>query len=108
MLEVAGAAHDEQREHEGADAERRPHRLQASQVGVEAGDEHVADAVQQAGEGEEDAVGVGGEASGGQVRHREQAHDDGQERHQVGGKTRGAAEGREHVAAGHDHRPEHD
>ena len=82
-LEVAGPAHDDERADEGGDAERRPERLEPGQVLVEAGDEHVADAVEEPGHREEHAVGVGRQLAGGDVGGGEQADDHPEERDDV-------------------------
>ena len=95
----------------GDDADERPGRLQPGEVRVDAGDEHVADAVEQRGDRQQDAVGAGCEAAGGEVGGEQQAEDDGEERHQVGRQRGGAPEGDERVGAdrderGHEHEPE--
>ena len=66
--QVVDPAHDDQGGDVGADADQRPRGLQAGEpFGVEAGDHHVAEAVEQRGEREQHAVGAAGEAAGGDV-----------------------------------------
>ncbi len=69
-----------------ADADRGPQRLETGQVIVEPGDEHVADAVEQAGDRQQHAVGRRRQLAQGEVGHREEADDDrgGTERHWTG------------------------
>ena len=83
-FEVTRPANHEQRQDVGADAEGGPHGLQAGKVPVEAGDEDVAQAVEQAGDREQDAVGLGRQPSRGDVGHRQQPDDHREERGQVG------------------------
>ena len=81
----------------GGDADERPRRLQAGQVGVEAGDHHVAEAVEQRGERQQRAVGAAGETAGGEVGGDEQAEDDDEERHEVGRERGGRGRARTSV-----------
>ena len=71
-LQVADPADGGQGGDEGADADGRPQRLVAGQVGVEPGDDHEADAVEEDGQTEQGAVGPGGEAADGQVGDQRQ------------------------------------
>ena len=68
-LQVPDPLDEPQDDDEGGDADGRPQRLVAGQVGVEAGDGHEPEAVEQDGEAEEGAVGPGGEAADGEVGH---------------------------------------
>ena len=106
-LDVAGAGDEGEGGDEGADADHRPHRLEAGQVGPQAGDEHVADAVEQPGQGQEEGVGAGGQPAHGQVGRHQQPQDDQQEGDEVGGQRRAAAEGGEHVGPAGDHPGQH-
>ena len=109
--EVGHPPDDEEGGDVGADGHQRPRRLQPGQVGVDAGDHHVAQPVEQRGQREQRAVRAGRERPGGQVGDEEQAEDDDEERRQVGRQRRGAAERGEDVGArrddgGEDDQPE--
>ena len=75
---------------------------------VETGDEHVAEAVEQAGDRQQDAVGLGRKPPHGDVGDGQQPHDHGQERSQVGREGGGAPERGERVRADDDDGAEHD
>ena len=62
--QVGHAADDDQGGDVGRDRHEGPRRLQAGQVGVDAGDHHVAEPVEQGGEGEQRAVGAAGRRRG--------------------------------------------
>ena len=70
---------------------------------VEAGDEDVADAVEQGGQRQQERVGVSGQPAGGEVGDQQQAEDDAEERHDVGRHGGGAAEAGQGVGGHGDH-----
>ena len=66
--EVGSPLHDGERQHEGDDGDDAPRRLQTGEaLGLEAGDHHVADAVEQGDEGEQRRLGAAGEPAHGEV-----------------------------------------
>ena len=65
----------------GADGDEAPRGLQAGEAVVEPGDHHVADAVQQCGEGEQGGLGAAGQQTGSEVGQQQQAQQGDEERH---------------------------
>ena len=106
--EVRRPLDDDQREHEHDDGDDAPRRLQPGEAIVEAGDHHVADAVEQGGEGEHRRVGAAGEPAHGEVGDDEHAEQHGEERDDAGGDDGELAERGERVGAGRDQRGHHD
>ena len=83
-LEVAGPTDEGEGGDEGARCPTAVHSdLQAGQVLVEAGDEHVAQPVEQDGQREEGAVGPGRQLPHGEVRGEEQGQEQAEERPDV-------------------------
>jgi hypothetical protein len=113
-LQIAHPPHDHEGGHEGDDPDRDPPRLQAGQVLgfgpglVEAHDEHVAQAVQEPGDGHEGGVGVGRQPADGDVGHELEAEHHGEERPDVGGDGRVLGERGQEVGPHRDERAEHD
>ena len=110
-LQVARSPDDEERPDEGGDAERRPHRLQAGKLVVEAGDEYVAEAVEQGDQRQQRAVGVRRQPPGGDVGDHQQPDDHAEEGADVGGQGGGVAQTGQQVGAhgedgGQDHQAE--
>ena len=110
-VEVARAADDGQGEHVGGHPAGRPGRLQRGVVGgraqVDPQDHHVAEAVEQEGDGQDDRVGVGHEDAVGDVGHRPEPQHGQQEGHHVGGHLGGVAEDHQGVGGHDDHRGRH-
>ena len=65
--EVGRPLDDEQRGDEHGDGDDAPRRLQPGEAVVEAGDHHVAEAVEERGERQQRRVGAGGEPAHGEV-----------------------------------------
>ena len=105
-LQVAHAAHDDEREHVRADAHRGPVRLQRGEMLVEARDEHVADAVEKHRERQQGAVGTRRKTSRRDVRDEEQHEHLHEEGPDVRGERGGPAEGAQGVEPGDDQRSE--
>ena len=101
-VEVAGPAHQRQGQDVGAHPRRRPPRLGLRPVLGDAGQHHVAQPVQQGGDGQEDRAGVGGVDPVGDVRGQAEPEHDAQERPQVGRDLRGRAHRGEDVGGHHD------
>ncbi len=102
--ERADVAHERQREDEGGDADRRPHRLRRSDAlrgrncEVQPRDRHEADAQEGGDEGEQGRVGVGGEPADGDVRDHEEGEDRDGEGPEIGRERGRLGQGEEHVA----------
>ena len=107
-LEVAGPADEQQGGDEGGDRRGGPDRLQPGLGGRKAGDEHVADAVEQAGRRQQDGVGVGGQPAHGQMGDEQQGEDDAEEGSDVGGQVAGLAEAGQGVEAAGEQDGQHD
>ena len=71
--QVGRALDDDEGGDVGADGDEAPRGLQAGEAVVEPGDHHVADAVQQRGEGEQGGFGAAGQQTGGEVGQQQQA-----------------------------------
>ncbi len=107
-FEVASPPDQRQGGHERSDPGGRPHRLEAGFVGGEAGNEDIADPVEQPGRRQQDRIGVRRQPAHGQVGGQEQAEDDHQERPHVGGQVAGLAQTGEGVETpGEDHDQEY-
>ena len=100
-VEVARPAHDDQGDDVGAHPHRRPPCLGLGPVLGDAGEHHVAEPVQQCGDGQEHGVGVRRVDPVGDVRGEPEPEHDAQERPQVGGDLRRGADRGEDVG-GHD------
>ena len=78
-LQIAGVANHQQREHVEHHAERGPGGLAPGLAGIPAGDDDVADAVEQRGQRQDDRVGVGRQPAVGHVGDQGQSEDDPEE-----------------------------
>ncbi len=104
-LERADVAHDDERDHERADADRGPDRLHPGEVAVESRDDDVADPVEQERDRQQRRVGAGREPADREVCDHVEAEDGEEEHPQVGRDVRPVGEQEQHVArGGHDDR----
>src|SRR2546429_375245 len=76
---------------------------QPRQLGVQPGDEHIADAVEEPGQREQDRIGVGRVPAKGDVGQAEEADDDSEERPDVGWQRCRLAEAGQRVRRDHEH-----
>ena len=106
--EVGRPLDDDERGDEPGDGDDAPRRLQAGQAVVEAGDHHVADAVEQGGERQQRAVGAGRQPAHGEVGEHEQPEQEGEERDDAGRDHGELAERGQRVGAGRDEPGHHD
>ena len=95
--QVGGPLDEQQRGDERPDRDEAPRRLQAGEALVEAGDHHVADAVQEDDERQQRAVGAAGEQTDGDVGGCDEPEDDREERDDPGRDDRVGAERGDHV-----------
>jgi hypothetical protein len=100
--EVGGSLHQQQHQHERRDRDEGPRGLQPGEAHAEAGDHHVADAVQQHCERQHRAVGAAGEQSVGHVCRQQQTQQRHEERDDARWNLRVGAERCERVGDGRD------
>ncbi len=105
--EVGRSLDEEQHGHERSDRDEAPDGLEAGEPVVEPGDHHVAEAVEEGGDRQQDGVGAAGEQANGDVGDHDEAEDHAQERHDAGGDDGVGAEGGRDVG-GAGEQPGHD
>ncbi len=107
-LEVPGEPHGQKCEDVETDADGGPAGLRLGESGVPAGDDDVADPVEQRGQGKDDGIRLRNEPPVGHVRHQREAEDDPEEGTDVRGDLRLVGRLGNHVQRHRDHRGEHE